>query len=267
MSKIGVGMVTYNSPSRLKQSAFKIPNVDKFVIVNDGTKNEYTTDCYPKSAEVIHHDKNLSVGCAKNTALRYLIQQGCDHLFIIEDDILVENEKVFENYIKAARISGIYHLMFALHGPANVKPDGTKNPRQIIDYGDGVEIGFYPNCVGAFCYFLKGIIKNVGYIDEIYKNAWEHVEHTYKIIKKGLLPGYWWFPDIANSDLYLKEIASSEVNSVIRKTDEWKKNMQMGAEYFKHTHGYYPTTVPDTKPEDILTKLKFIKENYGKKII
>lgn len=265
MSKIGVGIVTYNAPERLKQSAFTIPDVDSFVIVNDGTHDKYSSDCYPKHAEVIKHNKNLGVGCAKNTALRYLLQEGCDHLFIIEDDILIKDEKVFETYLKASEKSGLYHLSFALHGPANKTPEGVKAPRQVIDYGDGAEIAFYPNSVGAFCYYLKGVIKNVGYMDEIYKNAWEHVDHSYKIVKAGLLPAYWWWADIANSDKYLKEIACSQVSTVIERSDEWKKNFQLGAEYFKHLHGYYPTKIPDTSPEEVLKKLNFIKENYGRK--
>jgi glycosyltransferase involved in cell wall biosynthesis len=259
-------LVTYNAPDRLKQTAFTIPNVDKFVIVNDGTGSIYPPDVYPKSAEVICHDKNLSVGCAKNTALRALIQAGCDHLFIIEDDILIKNPAVFEKYIQAAYKSGLYHFCYALHGPANLKPDGTKNPRQVVDYGDGNEIAFYGNCVGGFCYYLKGVIRNVGYMDERFKNAWEHVEHSYRIVKAGLLPLYWNWPDLAKSDEYLAEIGSSEVQSVIRKTETWTRNMQAGAHLFKHLHGYFPTEVPDGTPEELLEKLKAIQKNYSKQM-
>jgi len=265
MNKIGVGIVTYNAPERIKQSAFKIPNVDKLVIVNDGTP--YSSDCYPKNAEVITHSKNLSVGCAKNSAMRYLVHEGCDHIFIIEDDILVENDKVFETYINAAYKSGLYHLMFGYHGPANMNPNNQTIPfpRQVIDYGDGVEIAFNGNCVGAFCYYLKGLIRNIGYMDERFKNAWEHIDHSYRIVKAGLIPAYWWWPDVANSMQYLKEIGSSEVQSVIRKTDEWKKNLQQGAHLFKHLHGNLPTQMPDTPPDEILKKLNHIKENYARK--
>ena len=264
--KIGLGIVTFNSPERLKQSAFTVPNVDKFVIVNDGTGHLYPTDVYPKSAEVICHDKNLSVGCAKNTALRYLIQEGCDHLFLLEDDILIKNSEVFEKYIQAAYKSGIRALMFGYHGPANFNPDGTPNPRRVIDYGDGVEIAFNQHCVGAFEYAYKGIIRNVHMYDERLKNSWEHISRSYEMVTLGLLPGYWWWPDLANSMNYLQEIGSSEVQSVIRKTDEWKQNMQMGAHLFKHLWGYFPTEMPDSTPEQILERLKTIQKNYARDI-
>jgi len=43
--------------------------------------------------------------------------------------------------------------------------------------------------------------------------------------------------------------------------------MKMGAEYFKHLHGYYPVNVPDTKEEDIIKKLEEIKQNYSRKVL
>jgi len=265
--KIGLGIVTYNAPDRLKKSAFTVPSgLDKFVIVNDGTGHLYSSDCYPKEAEVIQHSRNLSVGCAKNTALRTLIQAGCEHLFIMEDDILIKNPQVFEAYIKASEKSALYNLMYAYHGPANLNENKKPKPRQVIDYGDNIEISFNQHCVGCFCYFLKGVIRNVGYMDERFNtNSWEHVEHTYRVIKAGLLPAYWWFPDLANSMDYLQEIGSSEDQTVIVRTEEWKKGFQTRAHLFKHIHGFYPTEVPDTSPMDVLSKLQIIQQNYTKK--
>lgn len=259
-------MITYNAPDRLKQTAFTVPNgVDKFVIVNDGTSYLYTSDCYPKEAEVINHSKNLGVGCAKNTALRALIQSGCDYLFLIEDDIMIKDPNVFEQYIKAGEKSGLWHMCFALHGPANISQDGKPIPQQIVDYGDGIEIGFYKHSVGAFCMYLKNMIRHVGYMDERYKNAFEHVDHSFRIVKAGFIPAYWYWPDIMNSQNYLQETASSTVSTVIPHTPEWQKNFQIAAMLFKHLHGHYPTQIPDTSPEVILENLNKIQQNYGKR--
>jgi GT2 family glycosyltransferase len=262
--KIGIGMVTYNAPDRIKKSSFTVPSgVDKFVIVNDGTGHLYSSDCYPKAAEVICHLRNLSVGCAKNTALRTLIQAGCDYLFLMEDDILITNPNVFEAYIKASEKSGCWHMNYGYHGPANLTPDGKPNPRQVIDYGDGVELAFNQHCVGAFSTYTKGMIRHVGYNDERFKNAFEHVEHTMRIIKAGLAPAFWWFPDLSTSNDYLKEIASSTVSTVIPHTEEWQRNFQISAHLFRHLHGNYPTQVPDTTPEEIINRLNEIQKNYA----
>jgi GT2 family glycosyltransferase len=249
------------------------------VVVNDGT--QYPASAYPsKVKEVIQHSRNKCVGISKNEALRYLIQDGCEHLFLIEDDMIIKRNDVFDTYIKAAEASGIYHLSFALHGPANKKQiqqssmDVTKrhlldqnsepNPRTIIDYGNGTEIALYPNCVGSVCYYLRGVIKHIGYIDEQFKNSWDHVEHTYRIIKEGLHPAFWWFADINKSWEYIGEAEDSIKNSAIARSPDWIKNFNEGAHWFKHKHGYFPTSIPDTQLNNVLETLKTIKTNYSK---
>ena len=84
-------MVTYNAEHRIKQSAFTVPNwVKNFVIVNDGTP--YSEDSYPKGAHIIQHETNKSVGAAKTTAIKYLLENtDCEHIFLMEDDIIIKD--------------------------------------------------------------------------------------------------------------------------------------------------------------------------------
>jgi hypothetical protein len=263
-NKIGVGVITCDRQEFFEKCINSIPEVNTLVVVNDG--KTYPNSAYPsKIKEVIQHSTNKSVGVSKNEVLRYLIQDGCEHLFLIEDDMLIKNNDVFEKYINTAKTTGIYHFNYFAHGPANFKPNqyGIPNPRQIIDYGNDVKIGLYPNCVGAFSYYLKGVIKNVGYMDEHLINCWEHVMHTYEIIKKGLHPPFWYFADVYNSIDYIQEQCSSELNSTIRKTPEWRKNFYIGMERFKQKHGYYPTEIPDTHFNDVKNILKNIHTNYA----
>jgi len=268
-NKIGVGVITCNAVERFEKCIRSIPKVDALVVVNDG--DQYLKEVYPTHPNdpyIIQHSQNKCVGISKNDAMRYLMQQDCDHIFLIEDDMIIQREDVFEKYIKTAEASGIWHLNFGYHGPANMKPGTTEpNPRQIVDYGNGNEVALNPNCVGAFTYFLRGVIKEVGYHDERFKNAWEHVEHTNRIIRKGLHPPFWWFADVANSYEYIKEYASSEVSSVIRKTPEWEKQMREGMEWYKHKHNCYPTQTPDTPPERVMQILENIEKNYAKKVL
>lgn len=265
-NKIGVGILTCNRLDFFKKCIESIPNADEIVVVNDGLP--YSNDVYPgKVKSVIQHTKNKCVGISKNEALRYLIQKECDHLFLVEDDMLIINPNVYEHYIHGAEASGIWHLNFGYHGPANKKPDGTKNPRTTVEYEPGIELAFNPNCVGSFSYYHKGVIKNIGYMDERFNNAWEHVDHTYRIIKAGLHPPFWWFADMADSDQYINELACSEVNSTIRKTPEWSKNMQLGMAWYEHKHGFIPTKTPDTPPQKIIEILEGIQKNYARKVL
>ena len=118
----------------------------------------------------------------------------------------------------------------------------------------------------------KGVIKNIGLMDEQYKNAWEHVDHSYQIVKAGLLPAYWWWPDVANSYDYLGEQACSEESSSIRwegdndKTPkkDWEENIQVGAQHFYNKNNFPPGGVPDTDSEGIKQKIDFIQRTYSR---
>ncbi len=267
-NKIGIGIVTCNREDMFRKCVDSIPSVDSIVVVNDG--NPYTSDAYSsKVKEVIQHNKNECVGISKNELLRYLIQDGCDHLFIIEDDMEIINPDVCTAYINACEVSGIWHMNFGYHGSANFKPGqyGVKNPRQIIEYENEIELAFNLHCIGSFSYYFRGIIKEVGYMDEKFHNAWEHVEHTHRIIKAGLHSPFWWFADIANSDQYIKEQSTPYQSSVIRKTPEWTKGMKEGEMLYKQKHGLFPTKTPDTSPEVVLKILEGIQKTYARKVL
>ena len=274
-NSIGVGMVTYNNPYRIKESSFTIPSwIEHFVIVNDGTP--YDPSVYPKHAHIIQHPYNKSVGQAKNSAMKYLLEKGCEHIFIIEDDILIQSDEVFDKYIKASLYSGIKHLNYALHGPANKK--GAKgfenldergqqdyltepNPKQIIKYTDDIQIALYPNCVGAFSYYQREVLETIGLFDEFYKNAWEHVDHTMKAYQKGFTTPYWWFADIGESWKYIKDIEGSRQNSTISHDDKWSENFKRGMRHFYNKFGAAPTRVPDVNPELVKQNLNYLFHN------
>lgn len=263
--KIGLGIVTYNAEHRIVQSAPTVPSwVKHFVIVNDGTP--YNEESYPKNAHIIQHETNKSVGQAKNTAIQYLMEQGCDHIFIMEDDVLIKSDEVFDKYIKTSVLTGIKHLNYALQGPANkkgaegfqtleerAKQNGLTepNPRQVVTYPDGVEVALYPNSVGSFSYYNREVIEKIGLFDSTYKNAWEHVDHTLQAFKNGFTTPYWWFADINKSWEYIDDIPDSIENSTIARSETWQKNYRIGFEHFKKKHKFGPTEIPDLEPNKV----------------
>lgn len=263
-NKIGVGVITCDRPEFLANCLNSITAVDTLVVVNDGRPVNVASQANA-DIHVIEHTRKKSVGVSKNEAMRYLISQQCDHIFLIEDDMLITDPDVFTHYIKGAEVSGIWHMNFGYHGPANMH-NGVPTPREVITY-DGIDIAFNANCVGSFSYYLAGVIKQCGYMDERFFNAWEHVEHTYNIIKAGLHPPFWWFADLADSHKYIKEQASSEVNSAIRKSEEWYSNLRSGALLFKQKHGAIPTHIPQTAPEKVIKELERIQQYYARKVL
>jgi glycosyltransferase involved in cell wall biosynthesis len=264
-NKIGIGVITCNRQEFFQECISSLPGVDTVVVINDG--QPYPSEIYPpKVKEVIQHTKNKSVGVSKNEALRFLIQDQCDHLFICEDDIKITRPDICEQYIKTASISGIWHLNYGGHGSYNRDPNtGQPIIKNSVEYTPDCSVDFYHNILGAWSYYYKGIIKNIGYIDERFINAHDHTEHTYRILKAGLHSPWWWFADIHNSWGYIADIKANFEGSEIRKNkEEWMKNYQQALYIFKLKHGVLPTEIPDTPPDQVISILQEIQQKYAR---
>ncbi len=260
--KIGIAIITCNRIDTFKKCLASMPKSDVLIVVNDGKPYPAETYVDRRIDEIIQHPRNINVAAAKNNALRKLISLGCTHLFLCEDDVEVIDPNICNAYIAAAAKSGIWHLNFALHGSANKNEDGTPKIKNTIDYGDGVAINFYHNITGAWSYYHKQVIKLVGFMDERFNNAYEHVEHTLRIIQEQLHPPVWWFADIANSDKYLKDLDADLSKSVIRQNLKWEHNLRSAYNLMMHKHKVLPANIPDTPPEQAIEIISKLQEFY-----
>ncbi len=228
--KIGLGITTYNRPDFFFKTSLSALNnltsATKFYAYNDGSTKKYTN--YPIQFTSIFVEKeNKGVAHAKNTLLKEMMNDGMDYLFLLEDDIEPISDKAITSYIEAHKKHDIHHFNFAHHGAAN--------RGGYIDKYDTIE--FYPNCIGAFSFYTRHCIETVGYMDEHFHNAWEHVEHTARIARAGLTSPFWFFADVENSEEYLKELDPSLEKSSIRPTADWLKNKEEGLTYWKKKDG------------------------------
>lgn len=257
--KIGIGVITCNRKTFLENLINSLEkckeSISELIIVNDG---EALYDLKLPFGTLINNDTNEGVGRSKNKALNHLIKSECDYIFLIEEDMLILDKDIFKEYIKASEETGIKHFMFGYHGPANKNgiSGGEPCPRTIVQYPSGRKIAFNTHCVGSFCMYTLDSLKEVGIIDEVFVNTWEHISHSYDLVKAGYAPGYWWWPDIVDSPKYITEQACSEQSSTIRGTTDWHPNMIKGANYFKSKHGHYPTDVPSISKEELTGILK-----------
>ena len=266
MDKIGIGIVTCNRPGFFLKCFRSIPDEYLLAVVNDGADFADVDRLQKeKSFTYFHNDVNIGVGRSKNILFRYLLGSDCDHIFIIEDDIIIKNPKVFEEYINLGKITGLHHFNFGYHGPANRGniSKGNPTPRYIFDYGNK-KLAINMHSVGAFCYYTRQCLEDVGLLDEDYTNAFEHVDHDYRLAKAGYTTPYWNFADLANSYEYLDEIECSEASSSIRPRNDWKDNIEKGFEIFTRKHKFSPAwnnSVPDTSRNDVI---KFLKSKTQK---
>jgi len=171
-NKIGLSIITHRRFDYIKQCLTSLKNnnyggADFVTVIQDGF--DYTTEQLDELIKLlpeggkIHSQANKGVANAKNNALKLMLQEGCEHLFLMEDDILMKHPETCNHYINYAQKHNIKHLNFAHHGPANVN-----NPA--IWKG----VCCWRNCVGAFSYYTKDLIEEVGFMDEGLVNIWEH---------------------------------------------------------------------------------------------
>ena len=243
--KIGCGLISADRPEFYKKSVTSLLDAVQdlgieCVVINDGKEK---LPFYPPN--FIETTGKEGVAVAKNKALRFLLDAGCDHCFLMEDDLQIIDNSIFRKYMDASKATGIRHFNYGLHGSGNLNPDGTPNIRKTVKYPDGTEIDLYPNVLGAFSYYHRSVLEEVGLMDEGYFNALEHVKSTYDISLAGYTSPWRWFADVHNSSEYLRDIVPDHEKSVIR-NDNFQEVFKRGLDRFIEqtgfsvVHGYGP---------------------------
>lgn len=205
--KVGVGLIRFGRPEfglAAYESLAACP-VDKVVTVFDVAP----------------------VAKAKNEALQALLGAGCDWLFLMEDDIEVTDPKAVTGYLEAAEASGYDHLMFHAHGPNNPVPR-RRHPSGKVTY--------WPNSVGAWCLYSRRSIETCGFFDEVFFNAWEHVEHSQRLSLQGFSSVWPDNADATGSEHWLREQPGALENSAIRRSPDWPARVEAGRQHWRDAH-------------------------------
>ena len=273
--KIGIGIITCDRPNYLKDLLKSIDksNNYEFIIVDDGL-----TPVEEPDYSVHKTDGRIGVGKAKNIALKKLIDVDCEHIFILEDDCIITNPEVFQIYINAYKETGLKHFNFGPASPWNrvqenpeiigdlskrgdASQKGDPNPKMTINYANNVSISLYEHIVAMFTSYHASVLKEVGLMDEDFYNAWEHVEHTLRIIKNGDYTPFWWFADVTGSENYIKEQEGEKANTSLAKNEEeFMKRVHDGLQVFYKKHGTVPAMIPAANASEIKPLLKKIYE-------
>ena len=211
--RIGVGLVTYRRPSYYEQVAKALlehvePVVSWIGAVHDGPDpGDYQRDLLP-----LRFLPHRGVAEAKNALLRSMLDDGCQWLFLCEDDMIVDSPDAVLGYIAACKASGWQHLGGHMHGE-----------------NDLIEPGFYVSywwvMPGAWCVYSRRSIVECGMFDPVFHNCHEHLEHTLRLAQAGFTSGWRHFGDATGSEAWLHEIPGSRDTSLIRSDPAWMANI------------------------------------------
>lgn len=277
--KIGIAISTCDRPEYLTKCIESLQGVDGIICVcDDGHKK--VDGIVPDNIHILRTKKPRSgVAVNKNLGFKYLLEQGCDYIFMLEDDCVILDQSIFSKYIEASKVTGIQHFNFGPGSPWNrkqvdkslkgdlskrmdAKQDGEPVPRLVIDYDPSGDVGIclYEHVVGMLSFFSREGLDEVGLYDEDFYNAWEHVEHTYRFIESNLTTPFWWFADIKNSELYIEGQKDEKANSSLAKNeDEFNRLVHAGLAVFHNKHNTVPSNIQTVSKDVVINKLREIK--------
>lgn len=262
--KIGVALMTWNRPQYFERvfdtlMSYK-DRFDHVVVIKDGGVPSYPRR-YQDEVPMIEFIDNGNNCRSKNTGWSYLLTQGCDHVFLMEDDMIIKDGNIFEQYIKTAKATGIEHLMYC----GVQSDDHNSNPKKLtVDYNKGIAIDLYQNYQGPFMYATSRLIKEIGAWDIEFRNCFTHIDWSYRCALAERIPPMWWAPDIKDSTNYIECIPECILNSSnSANMDQYRKNYDYSYKHWMEKYGHFTNVIPQTPQGIVIEKLKELKAKYG----
>lgn len=255
-NKLGVGIVTYNSENYFRDLYNTLPleRIDELVVVNGGDK--YTKDY--KCNKWIQHAENKYPAVCRNECVEYLLQRECEHIFIIEDDMLVKDKSIFDKYIQTSKASGIKYFSFVSTSWETGIP-GKREPRLVVDYRDGSSVSLYKNMCNEFTYHHYTAFTKTGLYDSQFRDPFD-IDMAYRESQQDYSSPFWWFADITGSDNYIENnpIAVSRLQTE-RSDGSREQRIQEQWKLFVNKHKLMVHQIKDIGKDEVIKKLKSIK--------
>ncbi len=128
-------------------------------------------------------------GCV-NHGLRHFIKTDVDHIFIVNDNIMVLDPAVFDDFIK---VNNYTNLDFIVDGNSDKK-------RLTVELKDDYNITLVSEFDGYVCYLNKNTVRKVGFFDERYKTTFELLDYYKRAADAGVTTPFGWFATVGGMD-------------------------------------------------------------------
>ena len=207
----------------------------------------------------IQHTHNKGAAQSRIDGIKFLLQKGIEHVFIIEDDMLIKDGDIFNQYINASLETGLKYFCFCSTAQGTGVP-GKRTPAETVEYKN-TKISFYREMNNEFTYQHVSIFEKIGFYNTDFIHLWD-VEFVYRILTNETFGcGFRYFPDIFNSDKYIANHPDSINNSRTNINNKRDKELPTYLRLFQITHGYPVSTVPILEKQQFISKLKQIYKN------
>nr|DAG79581.1 MAG TPA: putative glycosyltransferase [Caudoviricetes sp.] len=200
-SRIGIAITTHNRPEVIKRALEQhmkhLPAGALLVVIDDGSKPAAVV---PDGVQLLRHESSLGIVVSKNVSLSALMDAGCEHLFLWDDDAWPIADNWHLPYIESPEPHLAYQFL-------DLASRNKLNDMAVL-YRDDKHIA-YTGQRGVMLYFHRSAIEKVGGFDKVYgRGMYEHPDLALRIHNAGL--STWAFADIAGSEKLIHSMDEHE---------------------------------------------------------
>ena len=247
-SRMGIAITTHNRPDVLKraieQQMKHLPAGALVVVIDDGSKPAAVV---PNGVQLLRHETSLGIVASKNASLSALMDAGCEHLFLWDDDAWPIADNWHLPYIESPEP----HLAYQFLDLAG----RNKLNDMAVQYRDDKHIA-YTGQRGVMLYYHRSAIEKVGGFDPVYgRGMYEHPDLALRIYNAGL--STWAFADVVGSEKLIHSLDEHEegTRSIPRPDREALVKRNVGIFNARRDSGYTGFASYSSNPNLVLTTL------------
>lgn len=245
---IGIAITTHNRADVLSRALVHhqqfLPPSALVVVIDDGSKPAAVV---PDGVQLLRHETSLGIVASKNASLTALMDAGCEHLFLWDDDAWPISDNWHLPYIESPEP----HLAYQFLDLAG----GNKLKDMAVLFRDGKHIA-YTGQRGVMLYYHRSAIGKVGGFDPIYgRGMYEHPDLALRIYNAGL--STWAFADVVGSEKLIHSMDEHEegTRSIPRPDREALVKRNVGIFNARRDSGYTGFASYSRNPNLVITTL------------
>ncbi len=172
--KVGIAISTHQRPEVLKRAIEQhmkyLPAGALVVVIDDGSK---PAALVPDGVQLIRHEISQGIVTSKNTSLSALMEAGCEHLFLWDDDAWPIADGWHLPYIESPEPHLAYQFL-------DLAGRNKLNDIAVL-YSDEKHVA-YTGQRGVMLYYHRIAIEKVGGFDPVYgRGMYEHSDLALRI--------------------------------------------------------------------------------------
>nr|DAP73826.1 MAG TPA: putative glycosyltransferase [Caudoviricetes sp.] len=200
-ARVGIAITTYQRPEVLKRAIDQhmkhLPAGALVVVVDDGSSPAAVV---PSGVQLLRHDKSLGIVASKNASLSVLMEAGCEHLFLWDDDAWPIADDWYQPYIESQEPHLAYQFL-------DLAGRNKLNDLAVL-YRDERHVA-YTGQRGVMLYYHRSAIEKVGGFDSVYgRGMYEHSDLALRIHNAGLTT--WAYADVTGSEKLIHSLDEHE---------------------------------------------------------